>query len=437
MIQISIIWLTILSCSIKTERFNHCLGDNRCLSLFYPFTVRTDFYTFLLSLPPMHSQAMIGSKTLQQIDRELIHLLQERIALLQSSSFPSLNEQIEAVRPLLKEANISELTWQTLIVNCMAALASTTATSQPTLSDCRRITVVGGKGVMGRFFVDRFVAAGHEVQVLEYDDWERADMLLKGADLVLIAVPLKHTVAVIRRVASYLSPHTILADIASTKTKAVQAMMDAHPGPVVGLHPMFGPGGSSFLGQKVVVCPGRNLPQCQWLLDLIEADGGNLISSTPEEHDAMMVTVQAIRFFANFSLGTFLAKDGVDIERSFEFSSPLYRSEVNTVSRLVAQDAALYVDILLASQERCAAIERLVETYSHLAQLLKQGDRAGLIAEFEQTREFFQVGAERSLSESNYMLNHLSSFLAAKTVELAQPQTCQQLQPLISLEIAA
>jgi hypothetical protein len=110
---------------------------------------------------------------------------------------------------------------------------------------------------------------------------------------------------------------------------------------------------------------------------------------------------------------------------------------VNTVSRLVAQDAALYVDILLASQERCAAIERLVETYSHLAQLLKQGDRAGLIAEFEQTREFFQVGAERSLSESNYMLNHLSSFLAAKTVELAQPQTCQQLQPLISLEIAA
>jgi prephenate dehydrogenase len=373
---------------------------------------------------------MAVPKTLQQLDRDLIHLLRERNALLNATDTPpSVDQQLDDVRSLLAEANISEFTWQTLLVNCMATLAKSPSASPQKSADRHRITVVGGRGAMGRFFVDRLTAAGHEVSILEYDGWEQADTLLGEADLVLMAVPLKATVAVTRRVAPYLSPKTILADIASTKTEIMQTMMECHAGPIVGLHPMFGPGGTSFLGQKVVVCPGRHLRQCQWVLDLIERDGGTLITCSPEEHDAMMVAVQAIRFFSNFSLGTFYAREGVDIERSFDFSSPLYRSEINTISRLVAQEASLYVDILLASPERCEAIERLVETYAHLADLLKKGDRAALIAEFEKTRESFQAGAARSLRESNYMLNNLSSFLAVEIVEsgCSHPAAPQQI----------
>lgn len=363
---------------------------------------------------------MTVSKTLQQIDQTLVQLLSERIALLETSGVPSIEAQLSSIRPFLLDTPISEFTWKTLLVNCMAALATEPVSFQQPQAARRRITVVGGRGSMGCFFTDRLAAAGHAVSVLEYDDWDRADVLLGQADLVLICVPLKSTVPLIRRVAQYLAPHTILADIASTKVDVMQAMLESHRGPVVGLHPMFGPGGSSFLGQKVVVCPGRELAQCQWVLDLIEADGGNLIQATPDEHDAMMVAVQAIRFFSNFSLGTFYAREGVDIERSFQFSSPLYRSEINTISRLVAQDAALYVDILLASPERCEAIGRLVDTYAHLADLLKRGDRTALIAEFERTRESFQDGAQRSLYESNYMLNNLNRWLAAYGVEAAQ-----------------
>lgn len=366
---------------------------------------------------------MSETKTLQQIDQELIALLNERVTLLQAQGAPSMAEQLEQVRPFLTDANISEFTWNTLIVNCMAALATETPTPQQKQAQRRRITVVGGRGIMGSFFCDRMANAGHEVRVLEYDDWDRANTLLGEADLVLIAVPLKHTIPIVRRVAGYLSPHTILADVASTKAEVVQAMLEAHSGPVVGLHPMFGLGSGTFLGKKVVVCPGREADTAQWLLDLIEADGGTLISCTPEEHDAMMIAVQVIRFFSDFSLGTFYAREGVDIDRSFEFSSPLYRSEINIISRLVTQDAALYVDILMASPERCAAIERMVNTYVHLANLLKRGDRAALIAEFEKTGAAFGPGADRSMVESSYMLNNLSNFIAATQMEPQHPAT--------------
>ncbi|QZZ19700.1 bifunctional chorismate mutase/prephenate dehydrogenase [Leptothermofonsia sichuanensis E412] len=358
---------------------------------------------------------MVLPEHLQQIDRDLIHLLSKRISVLAASKVPSIQEQLSGYRALLMQAGIPESTWSGIVAGCMAALASVPSCHQKQPS--RRITVVGGRGAMGCFFTERLSAAGHEVSVLEHDDWDRADVLLGTADLVLICVPLKATVAVIRRVAPYLSHNTILADIASTKRESVEAMMECHSGPVVGLHPMFGPGVGSFLGQKVMVCPGREPDAFGWLLDLIEGDGGKLVPCTPDEHDRMMVFVQAIRFFSNFSLGTFLAEEGFDIEQSLEFSSPLYRIEVNTINRLLAQDAALYVDILLASDERCAAIERLVKTCDRLANLLAQGNRAELIHEFETARQAFRDDAGQALRETNHVINHLSAFLAADQVE--------------------
>jgi prephenate dehydrogenase/chorismate mutase/prephenate dehydrogenase len=197
-------------------------------------------------------------------------------------------------------------------------------------------------------------------------------------------------------------------------------MLETHSGPVVGLHPMFGPGVKSFLGQKVVVCPGRSPASFQWLLELLQADGANLITSSAEEHDRMMVIVQAIRFFSNFSLATFLADEGVDIQRSLEFASPLYRTEVNTVSRLVAQDAALYVDILMSSAERCEAIRRFATTCDHLARLLEHGNRSGLIAEFEAARRAFREDSQRAVQESDHTINSLSLFLVANALEMAE-----------------
>lgn len=258
------------------------------------------------------------------------------------------------------------------------------------LDQGRTITVVGGRGAMGRFFVERLSAAGHSVQILEQDDWLQAETLLGKADLVLLCVPLQATSAVIQKVAPYLAPTTILADIASVKVPFVQTMLEHHPGPVVGLHPMFGPGTLSFLSQTVVVCPGRHSETLQWLFDLIEAEGGKLITCTPEEHDRMMIVVQAIRHFSTFSLGVFLAEEGVDIERSLDFATPLYRSAINSVSRLFAQDDFLSLELMLASQDRGEAIQRLVNTCDRLSKLLHEGNREALRTEFETARQSFQ-----------------------------------------------
>ena len=274
------------------------------------------------------------------------------------------------------------------------------------------MTVIGGRGQMGRFFVEQLSSSGHYVDILGRDDWGNARQLLVKADLVIVSVPIEQTVPIIEKAARYLTASTTLADVTSIKTPIVQAMLDRHPGPVLGLHPMFGPGIDSFLSQNVVVCPGRQQQSYQWFLDFIASRGGKLIWCTPQEHDRMMVIVQAIRHFSTFGLGVFLAEEEIDLSRTLEFASPLYRMQLDLVGRLFAGDASLYLNVM-SLVERPQVISRLAATYSRLAELIEKGDRAASIEEFEVASSFFGQETCRALEESNYMIDSLSRLLAA------------------------
>lgn len=330
---------------------------------------------------------MTNSDRLKKTDERLIALLSDRISLLAASEQSSLDEQLADVAPLLAQAGIPESVWAGVLNSCHATLIPKYATNHLTP---RQITIIGGCGRMGRLFKEQLSLVGNNVSVLESDDWEYADQLLSQAELVLVSVPIEHTVDVIKRVAKYLAPTTALCDITSIKTQPTQAMLEHHSGPVMGLHPMFGPNVKSFFGQKVVVCPGRNDDSFQWFLDFIKSQGGELIVCTPEEHDQMMVIVQATQHFCRFSLGVFLAQAKIDIQQTLTMSTPNYRQEIDIVKRLFFQNPHLCVDIMLATEERCDAISFLADTYSRLAKLVAMKDREALIQEFEKAQSFFE-----------------------------------------------
>lgn len=351
-------------------------------------------------------------KTLQQIDQELIQLLNQRASLLTgaSDSMP-----VETAK-LLTQNGLPEFVWESLSTCCEAAAA--TANPSAPVSP-KEITIIGGAGQMGRFFTKQFASAGHHVRHLGRHDWAEANAYLETADLVLISVPMQQTAAVIQRVAPYLSLSTALADVNSIKGPVVEAMLEYHSGPVLGMHPMFGPGLSSFLAQNVMLCPGRSMEAFQWLLDLMSSQGGNLLVCTPEEHDRMMVTVQAIRHFSAFGLGVFLAQEGIDLDRSLNFSSAPYRLQLNLVSRLFAQDAALPVDLMVSSEDHRHAIIALAETYSRLAQLVLQEDQASLEEEFKATSQTFQTQVPHALQESQHIIQSLNVLLASNVTNRA------------------
>ena len=363
---------------------------------------------------------------LRQIDRQIIQLLGKRIAALSESSTVELETTLPNYQKILQQAGVPNLIWQNIVVGCTAALARRKANLKPIKP--RRVTVIGGRGAMGRFFSQQLLTAGHDVNILDNDDWHKAEYLLSQVDLVLICVPIDCTLEVIEKASKYLDTATALADITSIKSPIISAMLLHHKGAVMGLHPMFAPGVKSLLSQKIVVCPGRMQERFQWFLDFLENEGGKLVFSTPEEHDDIMIIVQAIRHFATLTLGSFLSEERINIDRSLDFSTPVYRQEIGIISRLIAQSAPMIVDIILATKERRNAIARFANTNNRLAQLVIQGDRDSLISELQKVQRFFKEETTNSFEESNYVIDALTALLTANEVK-QEYKTSQTLIP--------
>ncbi len=267
----------------------------------------------------------------------------------------------------------------------------------------RSIVVIGGRGQLGSLFAHMFELSGYQVEILERDDWSHADALLAQAGMVVVAVPIDTTCEVIDRLGK-LSPDCLLVDLTSVKSAPLQHMLAVHSGPVLGLHPMFGPDVASLAKQVVVCCAGRDEAGWQWLLDQMRIWGVRLHYVTAEEHDEAMSLIQALRHFSSFAYGLHLSEEKADLKRLLALSSPIYRLELAMVGRLFAQDPALYADIILSAPRNVQMIRRYHQRLGEALTMLESGDRAGFIAAFHRVADYFGDYAGQFLRESKLLL---------------------------------
>ncbi len=269
------------------------------------------------------------------------------------------------------------------------------------------ILIIGGAGQMGRFFSMLFTRSGYEVRILERNDWQNAHKLCKGIDLCLISVPIGKTIEIIDRIAPFLDSTTILADLTSIKEKPVERMLRAHSGPVAGLHPLFGPSTDSLDKQIIVVTKGRKEKQYQWLVDQLAMWGAVMVRSTAKEHDEIMGIVQALRHFATFTFGQFLYEKKIPLEKTLEFSSPIYRLELGMVGRLFAQDSSLYSEIIFADRKRRQLLKDYIASLNRHLEMLDRNNKEEFIEKFNDIAEWFGPFSGQALRESSFLINRL------------------------------
>lgn len=273
--------------------------------------------------------------------------------------------------------------------------------------DLGRVVIIGGAGKLGQIFVRMFTLSGYQVSILDKNDWDNADDLFKDAGLVLVSVPINVTESVIESL-NNLPAQCVLVDLTSIKEKPLNAMLAAHNGPVLGLHPMFGPDISSMAKQVIIYCDGRDTEQYQWLLQQMAIWGAKLTLAQPKEHDDAMTLVQGMRHFTSFVYGQHLAAENPDIEQLLDFSSPIYRLELAMVGRLFAQDPTLYADIIFSSTQNRAMLERYLARFAQANNMLKANDRAGFIASFNDVSDWFGEYSEQFMTESRNLLMQAS-----------------------------
>lgn len=267
----------------------------------------------------------------------------------------------------------------------------------------RPIVIVGGHGALGRLLAGFFARSGYSVRILEREDWAQATHILEGAGAVLIAVPIADTCRVIASLPP-LPADCVLTDVTSIKRAPLAAMLAAHPGPVLGLHPMFGPDVRSLAKQVVIACPGRDPAAARWLREQFAVWGAVLREESAEQHDRAMALIQAMRHFSSMLYGLFLAREGADLGALLRLSSPIYRLELTMVGRLFAQSPELYADIILAAEALPDLVEHYRASLDDLLAMVRAGDRSALIAAFDHAAAWFGDLAPTLLRESGELL---------------------------------
>ncbi len=294
-----------------------------------------------------------------------------------------------------------------MIMSASRATQSTNTFPRATESP-KKILFVGGDGGMGSLYRQVAKQSGHTTYSIDKGNWFELDEMAPELDLAIITVPINVTISVIERLSSKLNEKTVLADFTSNKTEPLEAMLKAHKGPVVGMHPMHGPDVPNLSKQLMVFCDGRQAEASDWFKEQCRLWGMRIVEADPENHDHVMNLVQGLRHFVALLHGSFMKDYDLNPHQMLEYSSPVYRAELMMTGRIFAQDAELYADIVFANKERRELLLSFFQHHQRLIDMVENDDKRGFIKEFESVTDFFGRFATQALKESGYLINRLA-----------------------------
>jgi len=268
--------------------------------------------------------------------------------------------------------------------------------------------IIGGTGRMGSLFAGVLGRAGWEVMVSGRSTPLTTRDLAERADLVMVSVPIRDTVPVIREVAPLLRKDQVICDLTSLKVAPVQAML-ASRAEVIGFHPMFSPTVAGLRNQTIIATPARCREEtAEQLFRTFRAEGARVTVTTPEAHDRMMAVIQGITHFSTLCMAEAMRTLGTDIAEALACTSPVYRIQLGLIGRLLSQDPALYADILQMNPETMPALAAFEQAVHDLRERVESADPVAFEQFFQKTAIWFRDYSPRAMEETDRIIGFLA-----------------------------
>ena len=143
------------------------------------------------------------------------------------------------------------------------------------------------------------------------------------AAVALLCVPVAVLGETLQTFVPHLSPAAVVADITSVKEQPMTLMQRYWQGPVVGTHPLFGPGAHNDEPQPVAVVPGTAAGDAhvRRVVAFFESIGCHPFMTTAAEHDKAVARIQNLNFITSLVYFALLADD----ESLLPFLTPSFR----------------------------------------------------------------------------------------------------------------
>ena len=219
---------------------------------------------------------------------------------------------------------------------------------------------------------------------------------VKGADLVILCIPVGACGPVAAEVAAHLAPGAIISDVGSVKGAVVREMAPHLPQDIhfVPAHPVAGTEHSGpdsgfaelFINRWCILTPpvGTEASATEKLRAFWAAMGAKVEVMTPDHHDLVLaITSHLPHLIAYTIVGTADELAQVTSSEVIKFSAGGFRD----FTRIAASDPTMWRDVFLANKE--AVLEMLGtfnEDLSKLTRAIRRGDGEALFDHFARTR---------------------------------------------------
>lgn len=204
--------------------------------------------------------------------------------------------------------------------------------------------------------------------------------IIRGADLVVLAVPVSAIINLASEIRKLISKGCIVIDVGSTKKQIVSCLEKIFPN-YVGTHPLAGSEKRSILhahpdlfnNSLCILTPTKKTtPKILNKIKMLWGEAGAKVAlMAPETHDKILSFVSHLPHIAAFSL------IGAVPGQHLKFASGGLRD----ATRIAASDSELWVDIFFSNQKNILeAIKSLEGNLTKIKSAIKRKDRKTLSA---------------------------------------------------------
>ncbi len=268
-----------------------------------------------------------------------------------------------------------------------------------------RVAVLGSAGAMGSYFVGYFRRLGYTVvgsDVRSGGPRQRGRAAssnlraARGADLVLLAVPVGDTLDVARAVRPALKRGCTLVEIMSVKGTApalLGKLASARGASLLSLHPMFGPSSRSKAPRMLVVGGSGDVEAAGRIFR-----GAKLTLIAPEEHDRLVAYALSLVHLTSLAFASAVSK-GPGLKSLQKSAPPFASAQLDLVRSVLLQDPELYFYIDVENRFVTDAISSTIAELSSMKAAIERKDSKAFGREFSRlARQFRRSDMEASLS---------------------------------------
>ncbi len=262
----------------------------------------------------------------------------------------------------------------------------------------KRVLVIGGHGLMGRWFV-RFLASqaftvevadpGGEVAGFPWvADWRESPL---DHDLIIVATPMPVANEILSELAQS-PPPGIVFDVGSLKSplrSGLEALVAAG-GRVTSIHPMFGPDTELLSGRHVVYCDLGCADATRAARELFASTMATAVEMDLESHDRLIAYVLGLSHALNIAFFTALAESGEAAPALAQLSSTTFDAQLDVASRVARENPDLYFEIQVLNDYGTESLAALLYAVERIRSVVRAGDAAGFRALMERGRGYLQ-----------------------------------------------